>query len=238
MRGVAATRLLDIMPKARGNPGNNVRRRPRQRRSQLTVDAILTAAAQVLEAHGVEGTNTNRISAVAGVSIGTLYQYFPDKGAVLAALLARERNRSRDAVLGAIREHQQAPIETAIRAALRAALDAARAHASIHEALFHEVAARIGDARGGALARRVLESDVRGFLETRRDEIQVDDVARAAFTIVQSVNALAHEATVAPRAELRGEALVDEAVALIVGYLRAARAPVRASRGGGLAEEP
>jgi Tetracyclin repressor-like, C-terminal domain len=66
---------------------------------------------------------------------------------------------------------------------------------------------------------------VRRFLEARRDEIEVDDVARAAFTIVQSVNALAHEAMVAPRDDLHGEALVDEATALIVGYLRAPRAP-------------
>lgn len=82
-----------------------------------------------------------------------------------------------------------------------------------------------------------LEDDVRGFLEVRRDGIQVDDVARAAFTIVQSVNALAHEALVAPRDEPRGEALGDEAVTLIVGYLRAAR-PQGARRGGGLTEEP
>lgn len=63
------------------------RRRPQQKRSQETVRAILQAAAEVLVTHGYGKATTNRIAARAGVSIGSLYHYFPGKQAVYAALI-------------------------------------------------------------------------------------------------------------------------------------------------------
>jgi len=63
------------------------RKLPKQRRSQATVRAILEAAAQVFERHGYAAGTTNRIAARAGVSIGSLYQYFPNKDAILLALV-------------------------------------------------------------------------------------------------------------------------------------------------------
>lgn len=78
-----------------------VRKAPRQRRSTSTVDALLEAAALVLEEGGLEGFNTNAIARRAGASIGTLYQYFPSKDALTLALLLREEARAYDAALAA-----------------------------------------------------------------------------------------------------------------------------------------
>jgi len=61
------------------------RRSPRQSRSRATWEAIVEAAVQILERRGPEGLNTNRIAERAGVSVGSVYQYFPDKHAILAA---------------------------------------------------------------------------------------------------------------------------------------------------------
>lgn len=72
------------------------RKKPVQRRSKVTVEQILTAAAQVFEAYGYAAGTTNRIAARAGVSVGTLYQYFPSKEAIAVALLEghiKETNR-------------------------------------------------------------------------------------------------------------------------------------------------
>ena len=66
------------------------RRRPRQSRSRATYDSILEGAVQVLERDGPDGLTTNRVAKRAGVSIGTLYQYFPDKAAILLAAAQRE----------------------------------------------------------------------------------------------------------------------------------------------------
>ena len=66
------------------------RRSPKQARSRATLEAILEAAAQILERHGPAGLTTNDVAERAGVSIGTLYQYFPDKTAILVATARRE----------------------------------------------------------------------------------------------------------------------------------------------------
>src|SRR5271170_6580599 len=66
-----------------------VRRQPKQRRACQTVDAILEAVIRILKREGVDALTTNRIAEVAGVSIGSVYQYFPDKRAILVALHQR-----------------------------------------------------------------------------------------------------------------------------------------------------
>ncbi len=63
------------------------RKKPRQRRSKVTCDAILEAAARILETEGPRNLTTNRIAENAGVSVGSLYQYFPSKEAILAELV-------------------------------------------------------------------------------------------------------------------------------------------------------
>lgn len=78
------------MPAPRKPSRVKLRKRPRQARAQETVDAILEGAARILETHGFPGYTTNAIARAAGVSIGSLYQYFPGKDAITAALLARE----------------------------------------------------------------------------------------------------------------------------------------------------
>jgi AcrR family transcriptional regulator len=69
------------------------RKKPRQPRSAETVNLLLEAAAQVLEAAGFAGFNTNAVARRAGVSIGSLYQYFPNKEALTIALIRRETER-------------------------------------------------------------------------------------------------------------------------------------------------
>lgn len=71
--------------------GLEARKTPRQSRSAATVDIILEAVARILESKGLPGLNTNAVAETAGISIGSLYQYFPGKEALLAALIRRKR---------------------------------------------------------------------------------------------------------------------------------------------------
>jgi len=102
-------------------PALNPRKRPRQARSAATVEAILEAAARILETRGPEGYTTNAVAELAGVSIGSLYQYFPNKEALTGALIQRET-----AVL--LEEAGVALREESGRAALLALIRAAVAH--------------------------------------------------------------------------------------------------------------
>jgi len=65
------------------------RRQPQQNRARQTVEAVLDAVVRVLKREGVRAVTTNRIAEVAGVSIGSVYQYFPDKQAILVGLYQR-----------------------------------------------------------------------------------------------------------------------------------------------------
>ncbi|VVE34148.1 TetR family transcriptional regulator [Pandoraea terrae] len=73
-----------------------MRKRPMQARAQHTVQTIFEATAQIIEEDGEDSLTTNRIAKKAGFSIGTLYQYFPTKEAILLAMIARERRRVMD----------------------------------------------------------------------------------------------------------------------------------------------
>lgn len=66
------------------------RKAPLQQRSSATVDAIIEAAARILETGSFDGYTTNAVAELAGVSIGSLYQYFPNRDALTAALIERE----------------------------------------------------------------------------------------------------------------------------------------------------
>ena len=79
------------------------RKTPRQARSEATVDAIFEATIQVLLAEGASRLTTTRVSERAGVSVGTMYQYFPNKQALLFAVLKRHMEAVLEKVEGACR---------------------------------------------------------------------------------------------------------------------------------------
>jgi AcrR family transcriptional regulator len=100
------------------------RRIPRQGRAEGTVAAILEASAQLLERGGLAAFTTNAVAERAGVSIGTLYQYFADKQALLRALAERELTTTLAAVAAALRGDPGASLEARIRAMVRAIINA------------------------------------------------------------------------------------------------------------------
>jgi AcrR family transcriptional regulator len=121
--------------------GPNRRRDPIQQRSRETVDAIVEASARVLERHGYAAATTNRIAARAGVSIGSLYEYFPNKQSVLAALLERHTRTGGAEVLGALETAagRGAPLRELIAELVAALLRQHRKSPELHRVLFEEM---------------------------------------------------------------------------------------------------
>lgn len=101
------------MPRAFETPPEP-RKTPRQSRAIATCDAIVEATARILEELPTTALNTNRIAERAGVSVGTLYQYFPDKETILVALIRRERKVLLDR-LRAIPEGSPHPLAALIK---------------------------------------------------------------------------------------------------------------------------
>src|ERR1700729_3149422 len=104
----------------------NPRKNASQERSRLTVDALLEATARILVREGFDKASTNRIAEVAGVSVGSLYQYFPSKEALVAALIDRHNQEVMRAVQNELSEVQDLPLEEAVRKLILVAVKAHR----------------------------------------------------------------------------------------------------------------
>ena len=166
------------------------RKLPQQARSRATVDAILFAAAHILKVGGLEAATTTRIAQAAGVSIGSLYQYFPNKQAILEAL----RDRSRAWYDEAIEVEASMGDLPSFRAAAHRALERFVAmHAAdpeLHKALSEGDDPRAGDAQ--LRGRELLES----FLRDRLDEAPVPDPELTSYLAVRAMIGLVHGAAV------------------------------------------
>src|SRR6478735_1117078 len=89
-----------------------IRRAPRQERSRQTVDAVLQAVERVLTREGVDALTTNRIAEAAGVSIGSVYQYFPDKRSIFAALHQRHVAQVSQVIDRTVTDHGASTLES------------------------------------------------------------------------------------------------------------------------------
>lgn len=103
-----------------GGQGGNPRKRPRQTRSTATFAAVLEATARILETRGLEAANTNAIADLAGVSVGSLYQYFPDKMAIFAELIRRAERETAEALEALVVETAGRPFEERLRRLVQA----------------------------------------------------------------------------------------------------------------------
>jgi AcrR family transcriptional regulator len=114
----------------------NRRKLPRQGRSIITVDAIFEATIQVLLSNGPTRLNTTRIAHRAGVSVGTLYQYFPNKQALLFAVLERHLATLADALEKASEQNRYTTLERIAAAVVKAYLEARMAQSEVAPALY------------------------------------------------------------------------------------------------------
>jgi AcrR family transcriptional regulator len=129
------------------------RKAPVQARSTVTVEAIAEATIQVLLSHGSERLTTTRVAQRAGVSVGTLYQYYPNKQALLFAVLESHLNRVMTTVEVACQRACHKPLAEMIKEMVEAFVDAKMERAEVSVALYR-VSAEVG---GPALAKRILQ---------------------------------------------------------------------------------
>ena len=105
-----------------------IRKFPAQDRAKQTVDTILDATAQILAAQGSRGLTTNRLAQKAGFSVGTLYQYFPNREAIVLALIERQRDAVEHRIRAVVADDSDETPEQAIRRIVRILHDAFSLH--------------------------------------------------------------------------------------------------------------
>ena len=116
------------------------RKSPRQARSTDTVETILAAAARVLERESLAGFNTNRVAEIAGVSVGSLYQYFPNKSALVAALIDRHESALATSIETCVAAHKDRSLREALLALTDIGIAQQYARPMLAAALDHEEA--------------------------------------------------------------------------------------------------
>src|SRR5215470_8848621 len=193
-----------------------------QERSRATVDALIEATARILVRDGFDRASTNRIAEVAGVSIGSLYQYFPCKEALVASVIGRHNQNIMQVVRAALTEVAAQPIEHAVRKMVATAIEAHRIDPKLHRVLAEQIP-RTGRLKHIEAFNRENYVLLRAYLEAHSNELRTVDLGLAAFVCVTAIEALAHTAVLHRSEMLPDEAvgtLVDEATRLVVGYLQ------------------
>ena len=157
------------------------RKRPRQARSVATFEAILEAAARILESLGFAGFNTNAVAELAGVSIGSLYQYFPSKDALIVELIRRERAELSNRIVEAIKQHDAADLKEKLKLVIQAA---------VKHQLSRPQLARTLEFSSELIGKDIEESQLQHELETIISDLVMRSGISHAQTAAQDVIAL------------------------------------------------
>jgi AcrR family transcriptional regulator len=197
------------------------RREPQQRRARDTVEAVLDAVVRILKRGGIEAVTTNRIAEVAGVSIGSVYQYFPDKHAIFAALHERHIREIDRLVETKLMEHAASRLDTLMRAMVEAMIDAHTPDPKLYELLSTEVPHRAEGTRDFAVR---LHGAFRLAIASRAEELKSRrDLDTVVFVVTHMVEALSHAAVLRRPPHLSLANTKEEAVRAVLAYLHAER---------------
>ncbi len=205
-------------------PSATPRKQPKQERSQATVEAILSATAHILTEAGYDELTTNRVAERAGVSIGSLYQYFPNKEALIFALAEHHANEMVQLAqrhlgglsVGADFLQENYPVPEVLRQIIKAALAAhavnPKLHRVLHEQIPHsEVMQRLDKVK--------MENLLRSFLEQRADQLQPKNLELTVFMVERTVRALIHGAMVERPELLKTDEFEQELMMMLSAYL-------------------
>lgn len=201
-------------------PLTKPRKKASQERSRATVDALIEATARILVKEGFDKASTNRIAEAAGVSVGSLYQYFPSKEALVVAVIDRHNQATMRLVRPVFSEVAAQTVECAIRGMAAAAIRAHRIDPKLHRVLTEQIP-RTGQLENVEAFNREYFSLFRNYIDGCRETLRPIDPGLAAYVCVTSMEALAHNAVLRNErlTDEEAEALIDEVSRMIVGYL-------------------
>ncbi|MFE0023457.1 TetR/AcrR family transcriptional regulator [Amycolatopsis sp. NPDC059021] len=203
-----------------GDRGLHPRKQPRQVRAELTRQRILTAAAQVFTEHGYAAGTTNRIAERARISIGSLYQYYPNKDAILLELVTRHLDAGAAATERLQREEPAGSFEEVIRVFVRATIDNHLDDPQLLRVML-EQAPRTPELREKMARHEESRVAYAKNLLDRHPEVRVTDTDTAARLIVSTVELTVHQLIAAPN-PVHIPRFEQELISMLTRYLTTA----------------
>lgn len=198
------------------------RKSPVQARSEQTFETIIAAATRVLIKDGAAGFTTNKVAERAGVSIGSLYQYFPNKESILAELVRRHLADLERGLNDIADKAMTAPLAEVVRALIE---DNVRSHMidpKLHGVLTEQVQ-HLGRFRWQDEFAARVTARLRALLEARKAELTVTDLDLATYVITRTVEACVHDGVTTRPQDMTNGALAADLTRMIVGYLTGRR---------------
>ena len=199
----------------------HIRKRPKQERSQQTVTVILDAAVQVFSKRGYGEATTTRIADRAGVSVGSLYQYFPNKDALLVALTERHIERSHTAVRVTLDDLEKTSVglqelmERLVRAMVRLHVT----EPVLHRVLFEQIPKKPAIEMLKQKSERELIERFEALLSAH-SEVAISDIGFAVRLVAQTVESLSHWYVLDVRKGLDEASFVRAVTAMVCVVLR------------------
>ena len=195
------------------------RKTPQQRRSQETVEAILDAAAQLFSESGFDSVSTNAVAARAGVSIGSFYQYFPNKLALLEALRECHVKRLWGEIGSACDEACTIPWPAALKHVVARCGRFNGRNVALMRVLHKELPIHAREIDRMMMAEAAFHGQFRKLLEAHKGAFRVS-VDQAMFMLPALGRGIFSAAAIQQPEAVENERLVDEVVSAMLGYLR------------------
>jgi len=204
-----------------------MRKTPTQQRSRDMVETLVEAAALEIGERGLDATTTNHVAARAGVSIGSLYQYFATKDALVEALMHRHAERLLVAVATRLRAQPDSDVRAVTRRVLKSVFDVVAADPAQRELIRHWHRLRTGPTFR-ALEQRMLEH-CRLYLMRHHADYHIVDLPAALFVVINSLHyTVAHYMSL-DEPLLTQRQVIDALADMVTAYLRAGGEPPRAA---------
>lgn len=197
-----------------------MRKAPQQARSREMVERIIAAGRAVLVDRGYDAFSTNRVATTAGISPGSLYQYFPDKAAILDVVIDRYWDEVAERVAASLADRIGAFGPAMIRDTADALVVALEADRELLRVVSEELPIQRSRERRAALERRVREL-ASTYLMARPDLTRRPSPTTTAWVVVLAIESLATRWVLDQPATIGRDDLLDEIVALVGGYLSA-----------------
>jgi AcrR family transcriptional regulator len=182
------------------------------------VEALLSATARILVAEGYDRASTNKIAAKAGVSVGSLYQYFPSKEALVAALIDRHSQEMMAILRKSLEDLAHLSLQQAVKELIRAMVRAHQVEPKLH-AVLTEQTPRVGRLQKVHEVNTQAAAMIRERLEEMHELILPKNISLAAFILVNAVEAATHGLVLERPSGFDEEELIEELSALVIRYL-------------------
>ena len=178
----------------------------------------MQATTQVLILRGYEKTTTGAVAECAGVSIGTLYQYFPNKELLVASVIDTHYQEVLATIETALLDHAKSALQVSLRAVIRSSLDAHRLQPELHKVLMEQVP-HVGKLAKAIELRGKLSSLLEQHLARHLKNMSGDRLRMLAFVLETTIEALTHRAVIESPHWLNSGELEAEALALLMPYI-------------------